>query len=107
MAWAAAQGPTPPSAPPIAQEAPVIESIEETTVGDLAGVRVAMANVFVDRYVRADGAPAEGLTCLLVFDGQKVRVGAGSAVSVAGRSWEVVSVTKAADALGEVVLRAR
>lgn len=82
------------------------ESIEETTVGELSGRRVGMANVLQDAYVLPDGTSVTGLTCLLsVFDVGKYRVGEGSVVDVGGERWLVVKVTKVPGENGEVVLR--
>ena len=85
---------------------PEVETIEETTVGDLDGARVPMAQVTTDDYTRADGSVAHGRVCVLVLPGAgPTWVGAGSVVDVAGTRWEVLSVVKEPGELGEVTLR--
>lgn len=94
------------AADPAAQEAAVIETIEETTVGDLDGVRVPMANMTQGDYVLPDGTTRRGWICALVIPGAPaVFVGAGSQVTVGGVRWEVLDVQKNAGALGTVTLK--
>lgn len=71
-----------------------VEEIEETTVGDLDGERVPFGNAWEDDYTRADGASARGMSGVLFVPGGPVRVGAGSAVTVAGATWTVLEVVK-------------
>lgn len=73
---------------------PVIEEIEETTVGDLDGESVPFGNVWEDTYTRADGSTVRALSGMLFVPGGPVRVGAGSVVTVAGHSWSVIEVVK-------------
>lgn len=84
----------------------MIETIDETTVGDLDGVRVPMGNVTIGSYTRADGTEAKGDICSLALPGQAgVFVGAGSVVTVDGTRWEVLSVHNPATGLGSVTLK--
>ena len=84
----------------------VTENIEETTVGDLDGVRVGMGNMTQGAYTRADGSAAQGLVCSLAVDGAVgVFVGLGSAVQVRGVAWEVVAIEKTPGQPGSVTLR--
>lgn len=96
-------------APPPAQgeEKPaVIETIEETTVGDLDGTRVPMGNVTNGSYTLPDGTPKRGPICSLALPGQIGEfVGAGSVVTVDGTRWEVTEVVNPAEGLGSVTLR--
>lgn len=101
--------------PPTADEAPadeapgedtVIETIDETTVGDLEGVSVPMANMTHDTYTLPDGTEAEGLICALVLpEGGPQFVGEGSVVDVEGTRWEVVAIDKPEGELGSVTLK--
>ena len=107
---AACAGPTaPPSqAPPsVATESPVwIETIEETTVGDLGGVRVPMGNMTTGTYTLPDGSEGRGTICSLALpDRIGVFVGLGSVVDVQGTRWEVVGIDKPPGQLGSVTLR--
>lgn len=114
LVWALAACGGPKAAPEIAPQtttaAPApqgdgMESIEETTVGELGGRRVGMANVFEDTYTLPDGTTKTGLTCLLsVFDIAKYRVGEGSEITVDGVVWRVVKITKVSGENGEVTL---
>jgi hypothetical protein len=80
------------------------ETIEETTVGLLSGVRVGMGNMIRGAYTRGDGAPAEGPICALALPAGPVFVGVGSLVEVGGARWAVIAVDKAPGALGSVTL---
>lgn len=92
-------------APPLL-EPPVIEFIDETTVGDLDGVRVAMGNVTTGTYSLPDGTERSGDICVLAFfDDTSVWVGAGSVVDVEGTRWEVIEVINPPRDLGCVRLR--
>jgi hypothetical protein len=88
-----------------AQEGTVTETIEETTVGTLDGVRVPMANLYEGDYALPDGTARRGWLCALVLPSGPVFVGAGSVVTVGERRWEVLSVEKPPGALGHVTLR--
>jgi hypothetical protein len=86
------------------EEEPVRETIDETTVGDLDGVRVPMANMTTGSYTRADGSEARGTICALVLPGGPVFVGLGSAVTLDGARWEVVAIEKSPGQFGSVTL---
>ena len=91
----------------MAEEAQVPdEVIEETTVGDLDGARVAVGTVVLSgAYPLADGTEATGPAAILALpDDSSVWVGAGSVVAVEGTTWTVLSVTKAPGEPGEVAL---
>lgn len=97
-----------PAAPPAqpSTEDAVIETIDETTVGDLDGVRVPMGNVTHGSYTLPDGREAEGPICSLALPGQTgVFVGEGSVVEVEGTRWEVLSVEAPKGELGSVTLK--
>ncbi len=84
----------------------MIETIEETTVGDLGGVRVPMGNMTRGRYALPDGGEGEGWICALALgEGPGLFVGAGSVVEVGGARWEVLRVDKTPGQLGSVTLR--
>ncbi len=107
LALAAALAAEPsPAVPPVPaeQEPAVIETIEETTVGDLNGVRVPMGNVIEDDYTLPDGTVARGLVCALALESGPLWVGAGSVVEVGGATWRVVSVKRPPGERGEVTL---
>ena len=84
----------------------MIEEIDETTVGDLDGVRVPMANVTHGEYTLPDGSTRRGDMCILVVPETRggVFVGAGSEVVVEGVRWRVLSVHNPPDDLGSVRL---
>ncbi|GEM_PF-2738849 len=91
----------PPGATP-----PMTENIEETTVGDLDGVRVGMGNMTRGAYTKADGSAANGLICSLAIDGAVgVFVGEGSEVAVRGATWVVTALEKSPGEPGSVTLR--
>lgn len=84
----------------------VIESIEETTVGELSGLRVGMASVTTGEYALADGSRKTGRMCALAINGAVgVFVGVGSVVTVNGARWEIIGLEKTPGELGEVRLR--
>lgn len=84
----------------------IIESIEETTVGMLGGVRIPMGNVTQGSYTLADGSPGRGWICALALPGARgVFVGAGSEVEFSGQRWRVLRVEKEPGKLGWVHLR--
>jgi hypothetical protein len=85
---------------------PVIETIEETTVGDLDGTRVPMGNVTDGHYTLPDGTEKAGPICSLVLgDGPGTFVGAGSVIEVDGVKWTVLAVDHPPGALGSVTLQ--
>lgn len=85
---------------------PVIETIDETTVGDLDGVRVPMGNVTHGRYALPDGTPASGPICSLALPGRVgVFVGRGSIVAIGGSRWLVEAVDAPPVGPGSVRLR--
>lgn len=86
-------------------QAPVIEIIDETTVGMLGDVRVPMGNMTFGTYTLPDGSEARDWICSLALDGGGVFVGKGSVVSVGGARWEVIAVRKTPGELGSVTLR--
>lgn len=84
----------------------IFESIEETTVGLLGGLRVPMGNVTRGSYLLPNGSEGQGWICALVLPvGGAVFVGAGSEVEVGGQRWTVLRVEKEPGKLGEVFLR--
>lgn len=96
----------PPAASPPPSEAPVIETIEETTVGELNGVRVPMGSMTTGTYALPGGREARGLICALALPGDTgVFVGMGSVVAVGGARWEVVAIEKASGEPGSVSLK--
>ncbi|MCB9778680.1 MAG: hypothetical protein H6742_08975 [Alphaproteobacteria bacterium] len=101
--------PSSDEAPPPAPEKPVpavIETIDETTVGDLDGTRVPMGNMTTGTYTLPDGTEQRGTICsLAVTEGPGVFVGLGSEVDVDGATWRVVAIEKPAGGLGSVTLQ--
>ena len=83
------------------------EFIEETTVGDLDGVRVAVGTVVRSgRYPLADGSGGMGPAAILALpDESSIWVGAGSVVAVEGTTWTIVRVDAPSGENGEVFLR--
>ncbi len=109
LACAADPSPRAP-APPLPSEhpdpAPMIETIEETTVGDLDGVRVPMGNMTTDTYTLPDGTQAHGTVCSLAIAGRiGVFVGLGSIVDVEGTQWKVIDIDKPEGQRGSVTLQ--
>jgi hypothetical protein len=96
-----------PPAPAAGQEKPaVIETIDETTVGDLDGTRVPMGNVMNGSYTLPDGTEARGPVCSLALPGDtSAWVGKGSVVTVEGTKWEVLEVVNPPEGLGSVTLK--
>lgn len=85
---------------------PMIETIDETTVGDLDGTRVPMGNVTHGTFTLPDGTEKKGDICSLVIsEGPGVFVGAGSVVEVDGVKWTVLKVDNPASGLGSVTLQ--
>lgn len=84
----------------------IVETIEETTVGDLDGVRVPMGNMTTGSYELPGGRQGHGPICSLALPGRTgVFVGQGSVVDVEGDRWEVLRVELRPGALGSVTLR--
>jgi hypothetical protein len=94
---------------PAQTETPVqTETIDETTVGDLGGVRVPMGNMTTGTYTLPDGSEGRGTICSLALPDQVgVFVGLGSVVDVQGTRWEVIGIEKPPGQLGSVTLRRR
>lgn len=85
---------------------PVVETIDENTVGDLDGVRVPMGNMTHGSYTLPDGRTAQGLICALALPGGPgVFVGPGSEVEVGGQLWRVEATQRPAPGEGSVSLR--
>lgn len=84
------------------------ETINETTVGKLDGVRVPMGNMATGAYTLPDGTQKRGPICSLALPGGPgVFVGVGSEVMVDSSRWTVTAVNKPAEGLGSVTLRKR
>ncbi|MCO4747690.1 MAG: hypothetical protein KC912_23035 [Proteobacteria bacterium] len=83
------------------------ESIEETTVGDLDGARVAVGTVVTSgKYTLPDGTESSGVVAVLALpDDSSVWVGAGSVIAVEGTTWTVLRVDKETGENGEVYLK--
>jgi hypothetical protein len=100
LVWAAL------AAAPPQETVSVIETIDETTVGDLDGTRVPMGNVTTGSYVLPDGTRKTGPICSLALPGDTSEfVGVGSVVTVAGTVWQVTEVVNPPEGLGSVTLR--
>lgn len=87
------------------------ERIEETTVGDIDGWMVTVANVMRGTYRHADGAEREGISARVgLYDEDRsergeARVGAGSVLVIKGRNWTVEAVVPGVDGgNGHIVL---
>ena len=102
-----AADPPPAAAPDRAAGATVTETIDETTVGDLDGIRVPMGNMTPGTYTLPDGTERKWLICSLVLPGggPGVFVGEGSEVTVGESRWRVIAVVKPAGELGSVTLQ--
>lgn len=86
------------------ESVPVTETIEETTVGDLDGVRVPMGNMTRGTYTLPDGTEQTGLICALALKPAPRFVGKGSVVEVEGARWEVTAIEKEGSGPGSVTL---
>jgi len=85
----------------------VRETIEETTVAEIGGVRVGMGNMTRGSYEAPDG-PREGVICSLALPGKVgVFVGLGSVIDIGGHPWTVVAIEKPPGERGEVTLERR
>ena len=90
----------------LAEEPAMIEIIDETTVGDLDGVRVPMGNMTTGSYTLPDGTEKRGLICSLALPNQAgVFVGKGSVIELEGARWEVIDIDKPERRLGSVSLK--
>lgn len=84
----------------------ILETIEETTVGDLGGVSVPMGNMTTGSYTLPDGSTTSGTICsLAISEGPGVFVGLGSEVQVGGATWRVVAIEKTRGQPGSVTLQ--
>lgn len=88
------------------------ERIEETTVGDIDGWMVTVANIMPGSYQDADGASHEGMSAKVGLydedraDKGEARVGAGSVLTIHGQRWQVEQVAQGANGgNGHIVLR--
>ena len=82
------------------------ETIQETTVGDLDGIRVPMGNMTRLDYALPDGSTRHGLVCSLALPGRiGIFVGMDSEVDVEGTRWRVVGIEKRPGQPGSVTLR--
>ncbi len=74
------------------------ERIEETTVGDIDGWMVTVANIMTGSYVSADRSAHEGMSAKVGLydedrgDHGETRVGPGSALTIRDQRWRVESV---------------
>lgn len=85
---------------------PMIETIDETTVGDLGGKSVPMGNMTRMDYTLPDGTTRNGLVCSLAIGGRVgVFVGLDSIVDVEGTRWQVIAIEKTPGQLGSVTLK--
>ncbi|MFT7518284.1 MAG: hypothetical protein ACI9MC_000415 [Kiritimatiellia bacterium] len=87
------------------KETRVIETIEETTVGDLEGVAVPMGSMLLsDTYALPDGSTKTGVTCNLALPSGSVWAGLGSVVQAGDSQWEIVAIEKERGNPGSVTL---
>ena len=83
----------------------MIERIEETTLGNLGGVEVAMANVTDDyTFILPDSTVGRGRACLLILPDEDVWVGVGSEVFADGALWKVIRLESPPGGSGVVTL---
>ncbi len=83
------------------------ETITETTVGELDGVRVGVANIWERDYVDATGAARHGVTARVAWTDQGGSerwevVGVGSRLVLGAFVWRVTAIDKAPGSPGEV-----
>lgn len=104
--------------PPAVATAPVPEgdkvaaevTITETTVADLAGLRLGVGNVWDDDFTGPDGRPTRGPTAMLAISDEagktlhRERVHAGSEVSAGGHRFRIQSVHAPENGLGSVTV---
>jgi hypothetical protein len=84
----------------------IMETIEETTVGNLDGTRVGVSNIWERQYNLPDGISRLGMTAILSpFNDKDVVVGQGSIVTIGQTQWEVITVEKTQGKRGEVRLK--
>ena len=87
------------------KEGAVIEIIEETAVGNLAGIDMPMANVTNNyTYTLPDGTQGRGKACLLILPNADVWVGLGSEVAVGDHKWRVIKIHSPEGETGSVTL---
>jgi hypothetical protein len=87
-------------------------TITETTIAEVAGLRIGVGNVWDAEFVGPDGQPARGPTAMVSFsdaagqDLHRERVHAGSELLVGGRRYRIDAVHAPASGLGSVTLTA-
>jgi hypothetical protein len=75
-----------------------VEEIESSTVGGMDGWRIGVANIWEEKWTRADGreAKGQGVTLDVVDDKDKElpgqRVHEGDVITVAGRKWKLTRI---------------
>lgn len=84
-------------------------TITETTVAELSGVRVGVANIWEEENPGAGGAPARVLRATLSVMGEGAddfdrRLGAGDTVLIAGEAWRVVAVSEGQGGRGSLTV---
>lgn len=71
------------------------ETITETTVANLSGIRIGVANIGRGDYTLPDGSNRVGLSASLFFpDDTRVNVGPGSIVKIGDGEWRITEVKK-------------
>ena len=86
-------------------------TIVETTVGEVDGIRVGVANVWAEDYDLDDGTPQHGTRATLAVMGTTpetdfdVRVHPGAVVRIGSVDVEVLSVHEPENAPGSVTLK--
>lgn len=87
-------------------------TITETTITEVAGLRVGVGNVWEAEFVGPDGRPTRGPTAMVSFaddagqDLHRERVHAGSELVVAGRRYRIEAVNAPENARGSVTITA-
>ena len=79
--------------------------IREGAVGRLGDTRVGMNNMERAHYMTADGEERDGLCAALFVGPDMFVVGEGSAVEIAGQSWQVTAIEQIAPGFGSITLR--
>jgi hypothetical protein len=87
-------------------------TITETTITEVAGLRVGVGNVWEADFTGPDGQTTRGPTAMVSFadeagqDLHRERVHAGSELVVAGRRYRIEAVSAPANGRGSVTLTA-
>ena len=80
------------------------ETLRESAVVQIGGVRVGCGNLWERTYQLADGSTTSGMSARVSFGDEVLIVGVGSALTIAAAHFRVSAIEKQAGELGRVAL---